>query len=505
SLDELAIGGLVMRDLEARVRGGAGELRACVTGRASHATGEACSSLPGSAAELAALTAADVTWSVREADARVPWTGQGRGRLVWSSGPRLHDGRIEIAVPVRTIGIATVEEARLVADVEGDPDRLELRGEARAARAAIRDDHATIHVRDVVLPFEVHGRYAGGALQLATDHPIVVRAEDVRMAGEPLRVTRPEVVLREGGEPPFVVGGRNAWPDRLRWRAAEVRGGTSQLRTLTGTIATRGGKLGVARWSAATAQWRTAHALRPTGTFDLSRGRRGVVTWRAPAAEWRRAQISEPSGRLDLGTMRGRVAWAAVRGPYALAIGRGEVTYRSGREQVRIESGRADALGGSLLVEPFDARLDAGSSMVVHARRLQLAQVARAVGRGRLEGSGLVDGSFAVQFDQVDVAVTAAAFEARPRARLRVRDAAWRKRAAAAARASANKAALHTRIVGALSELDCARLAAVLGPAGADPDLTLSIRGRGVRVPQELDLSIRVRGVRAAARTLHRY
>ena len=43
------------------------------------------------------------------------------------------------------------------------------------------------------------------------------------------------------------------------------------------------------------------------------------------------------------------------------------------------------------------------------------------------------------------------------------------------------------------------RLAAVLHPAGSDPDLQITVQGRGKRIAQDLDLTINLRGLRSAA------
>jgi hypothetical protein len=66
--------------------------------------------------------------------------------------------------------------------------------------------------------------------------------------------------------------------------------------------------------------------------------------------------------------------------------------------------------------------------------------------------------------------------------------------------ASATGFALHQRIAATLADFEFLRLAAVLHPAGSDPDLQITVQGRGKQIAQDLDLTINLRGLRSAAR-----
>ena len=71
-------------------------------------------------------------------------------------------------------------------------------------------------------------------------------------------------------------------------------------------------------------------------------------------------------------------------------------------------------------------------------------------------------------------------------------DAGLRRRAASGAKGLN----VHQRIAAALTEFEYSRLDLVLG---ADPDLRVSMFGRGKRVRQEIDLVMDIRGVRRVA------
>jgi hypothetical protein len=57
---------------------------------------------------------------------------------------------------------------------------------------------------------------------------------------------------------------------------------------------------------------------------------------------------------------------------------------------------------------------------------------------------------------------------------------------------------IHRRVVAALADFAYARLTLALAPPGADPELRLTLHGRGRVVDQEIDLAIAVHNVRTS-------
>jgi hypothetical protein len=119
---------------------------------------------------------------------------------------------------------------------------------------------------------------------------------------------------------------------------------------------------------------------------------------------------------------------------------------------------------------------------------LDLAVALPAATRGRVTGTGVVDGELVFRGDRTSVALSAGAAIARAGGELRLSDVAITT--ALATHVADHPRALHHRIAGALADFHFASLALAFG---ADPDVRISLAGRGNRVPQELDLTINVR------------
>ncbi|HEX3764017.1 MAG TPA: YdbH domain-containing protein, partial [Kofleriaceae bacterium] len=134
--------------------------------------------------------------------------------------------------------------------------------------------------------------------------------------------------------------------------------------------------------------------------------------------------------------------------------------------------------------------------LVIHARDLELHRVLGSVARGHADGRGALDGELALRIAGGGAALQRAVLRARPRGTLQLSDPAWRAQVSA----SAAGFALHQRIAATLADFEYLRLVAVLHPAGSDPDLQITVQGRGKQIAQDLELTINLRGLRSAAR-----
>lgn len=514
----LAFGGPLVRDatLVARERAD-GVVDACASARVETATATACTTLP--LAAVRQLRALDLTWSAREAAATLtPWTARGRGRLAWTDGRGLtfQDGHVELTLPARTIGSVTLAQGQLSAAVAGRlvpasgdaAAELEvaLDGELRAAHLALAGS-AGVRLADVETAVALRASTRGGALRVAPLEPLVVRARQVtaQVADRPLRARDATVTVEDGVELAAL-----EVPRVVRWAAAQIRWGSASVDQAAGTVLdltrrTRGGAAAAARgasvhevrWRAAQARWRDARLERPTGTIHLGRTQR--ATWRAPRGAWKGAGLRELRGTIGFahGWTEQRIAWDAVAAPGPLAGGAGSLALRATEAHIEIEHGSTRALGGVLEIAPVACDVGAPVDVVLHARGLQLGRALRAAGRARVEASGLLDGTLVVRLDD-GWSLTRAALQARGPGTLRIRDEALRTRLSHADAPFA----IHARIAGALADFGYTQLALALGEPGASPELRVSLRGRGLRMAQELDLVLNLRGVRDTARRL---
>jgi hypothetical protein len=123
-------------------------------------------------------------------------------------------------------------------------------------------------------------------------------------------------------------------------------------------------------------------------------------------------------------------------------------------------------------------------------RGVELGAVVDTLTRGRVWGTGVIDGDLLLVADRTDVTLASGAVRARHRGRLRITDPDWQARLAGG---SAGDLAIHERVAGALAELDYTELGFVLG---GDPPVRMTLRGRGVRIPQDLELVVNLRSQR---------
>lgn len=463
SVERVALGPVELRGARATVRDDGTAVHACVTGRVQDAAVEACTALPRSLAALRALRSLDASWTAGGAG----WQLRGHGTLAWASGLELRDGHVDLVAPSLAAGGFALHGAAIAADLAGSLARLELdvRGVARADRLERRAASAFTAARSVRVPFAARVAVVDGAVRATPGRPVIAAAEhaSIRVADTAIELARPTLAVLDAGRM-VALDAALGPPGALRWSAGGVRIGGAQLRDASGVLV----------------------------------GRR-TLQWRAAEARWGAARVRDPAGTVELGASPRHTAhWTAVTGPGPIELGPGELrAHRSGDRWI-LDYGRASALGGELVTEPVAAPADRPLELAIHARGLALHRVLAAFARGRADGSGVLDGELAIELAVDGPWLRRAALRARPRGTLQLSDPAWRAQASA----SAVRFALHQRVAATLADFEYLQLAAVLAPAGSDPELRITAQGRGRRIAQDLDLVINVRGVRDAARRL---
>lgn len=473
----VALGPAVARGVHASIRDDAGALRACAAGRVGAAAVEICAALPRSLAALRALRAVDARWTV----AADGWQLQGRGAVAWTGGVELRAGHAELVAPALHGSGATVRGAAIAADLAGSlsPLQLDVRGTAQAAQLELRDGAALTTARGLRVPFVGQLALVDGALRATPRRPVVAtaRSASIQTSGQPpgeppgeppgkppgsaIELTGPSLAAFDADRP-IAIDAHLAPPRTLRWSASAARIGDAELRAPSGTLVAR----------------RSLH-------------------WRAAEARWAGLRIREPAGSVELGaSTRHTATWTAITGPGPIEIGAGELRAHHAQAGWSLDEGRARALDGELVLEPAAAAPDRPFDLVIHAHDLALHRVLGSVARGHADGSGALDGEIVLRLAATGASLQRAVLHARPRGTLQLSDPAWRTQVSA----SATGFALHQRIAATLADFEYLRLAAVLHPAGSDPDLQITVQGRGKRIAQDLDLTINLRGLRSAAR-----
>jgi len=176
-----------------------------------------------------------------------------------------------------------------------------------------------------------------------------------------------------------------------------------------------------------------------------------------------------------------------LRDPIVVAASRAAITVVGSTVELR----GSDV---ALSIDPFAGGFGEPLELAVHARGIPLGPVLAAFGRGRVAGSGFVDGSAAVRIAASGVQLTDATFRGRGPGAIQLNDAGWRDAAAAAA----GGLKVQQRVVAALGDFEYASLAVALAPPGARPELSIALEGHGKRVQQTLVLAVNVQGVRDA-------
>lgn len=479
--DAVPLGPVVARDVHASLHDDAAALRACVSGRVgAAATVEVCAALPRSLGALRSVRAVDAGWTA----AADGWRARGHGTLAWTGGVdptgdpgldlgalELRAGYAELTAPAVHGGGATVRGAALAADLTGSLSSLafDVRGVARADQLELHEPAALTTARGVTVPFVGRIALVDGAIRATPRRPVIAAARSASIRIPP---AGPDAVIELAGpslaafdaDRTVVIDTHLAPPGTLRWSASAARIGGAELRAPSGTLVAR-----------------------------------RTLRWRAAEARWAGMRVRDPAGTVELGgSARHTATWTAITGPGPIELDAGELRVHRSQAGWSVDGGRAHALGGELVAEPAAAAPDRPFELVIHARGLELHRVLGAVARGHADGSGALDGELALRIAGAGVALQRAVLRARPRGTLQLSDPAWRAQASA----SAAGFALHQRIAATLADFEYLQLAAALHPAGSDPDLQITVRGRGKRIAQDLDLTINLRGLRSAARRL---
>ena len=176
--------------------------------------------------------------------------------------------------------------------------------------------------------------------------------------------------------------------------------------------------------------------------------------------------------------------WVRATG-LPVELGAGSATLQLVSRGVRVASARLAALGGDVAIDPFELHGTGMPKAMVHLHGLALARVLDAVGRGRVCGSGLLDGDV-----ELHDGVASANLYARGRGNVQVHG------------LGAPLGKELTRVSSALEDFAYDRLTLTVRPPGNEPESTLVLHGRGKNIPQELELTVHLRGARTAARSL---
>ena len=210
------------------------------------------------------------------------------------------------------------------------------------------------------------------------------------------------------------------------------------------------------------------------------------LDWTADEATWHDVTVASPSGTIDT---TNTLAWTAITGIGPLDGGAGALAFTAAGERVRVTSGWIGIAGGIATVEPF-VTTGAPHDVVVHLDNVELEPLLAVVGRGRIEGTGLLDGRLVVRVDGAATTIVGGTLRAHSIGSIRVADAAWRTKTTSAA----GGLALDKRIAAALGDFEYAGLDANLGTHGHE--LQINVHGQGKHIPQELDLVLNLNGIR---------
>ncbi|MDB4960611.1 MAG: hypothetical protein JWP01_610 [Myxococcales bacterium] len=428
-----------------------------------------------------------------------------------------YDGHLEVVVPIASFSGATVRLATISAEVAGALSDLELRGTARARAVELHDRFQT-QLAAPQLAFAVRASIDTRGVTVVAREPHILHVRDTSFvaAGSQLAAHQATVSLPAGSI--RMPGAPLVWPRALTWTAPKLEWAGIRLTGASGTFepltevvhwrATRVNREELAfhaasgtvtgtqlAWRADRASWRDAGVVGVRGSVDLERG---IGRWTARNGRWGRSRFTAPGGVVDLDPSRAdRVEWRTMSGPYGVELGAGSLRYRGTRGGIRIEHGTVAAAGGQLDVQPVTVPDEAPTDVLLRARGLSLGELAAKVGRGRMRATGVVDGEITLHVGGAGCSLKRGLLRTRGHGTVQIGDGGLRSRLAASA--STPGLAVHHRVAAALADFQYSQVIAVLGAPGAGPDLRVVTRGRGNRVPQDLDLVITIRGVRDAA------
>ncbi|HEY6038184.1 MAG TPA: YdbH domain-containing protein [Kofleriaceae bacterium] len=176
-----------------------------------------------------------------------------------------------------------------------------------------------------------------------------------------------------------------------------------------------------------------------------------------------------------------RLGWTALTG-LPIAAGAGGFTLR----YPQVTDARVAILGGELRVVPFAL---GSQDLTIHAEALAVADLAALASGGRMTGTGVLDGNVHLHRGDIERGI----FAARAPGTLELRDPLWPK----LLESIQTGAALHRRILLALSDFAYDTWRIDVQPPGLDPDCIVVLHGHGLKIPQDLDLTFNVRGLRS--------
>lgn len=476
-----------------------------------------------------------------------------RSRLPFARGV-IEDGRVLVAgraLPVAGEVVPTADggvELELGSLIGGAAAELRAtlsRGpggdwQARGTAAAHRPDRGD-HLRAEL-------RYSGGALSASAELeraelklPVSgrpARAKDLRasahleLVGE--RVTRAEL---EASAASAERAGSSLRGVRLELSATGTASGDAFDLELSGALEADSARRGAARARGLRARLHgrgggdrhglergdgtlelRARSLRPAGTELALRG----VRVHLPVALGARALAGSASAAgvwwqdRRLGSARGDWSWRRGRLKLDARARLAGDTFGHARAQLRRSRGGAlriagaelEAFGGTLRARPFSIRRgQKRASLVLAATGLDLARLVPRISRGRADGRGRIGGELMATLGwagRPELRIDRAHLRAAGSGRITIRDRAVIARLVAATGREPLRD-LGERLAAALGDFAFFDLELDLPPRAAAPSrlLRLHLRGRGVKVQQELDLTVNLRGLgRVAERAL---
>ena len=179
------VGGRVVNDVAATVRGPVRELRACATGNLDGVQLDACAEFDARAREHA-----DLVWAATH-DA---WSAKGTARLVRTPDSlAIEGGRVDAVLAARTVRGVAIHDATLHAKIAGDLDRITAYGEL-AVREITSEQLA---VRGAALPFAFTGSFEEG-VKLRSERELVLTATSATLTtgGRSVRIAAPVITGR---------------------------------------------------------------------------------------------------------------------------------------------------------------------------------------------------------------------------------------------------------------------------------------------------------------------
>lgn len=364
-------------------------------------------------------------------------------------------------------------ETRLDLHVRGTDMRWEARGAGWTGRGHGKIDFARGTLRstlDVTAPDATleHARIRDGTLILAVEAEVTAHGLDIAATG----TARAERLRVESGRQAMTASTVVA-PIRLRATVGAVTDIFSDPIVIE------------AREAALQRDELAIAASHPVVTIpsDPTRPLRSPtqVRWRAGSGSASRVQLDGLTGTVDLASNVHEIGWQQLA-VSKLALDRGTATLRVDGDRIAVSSARAGFAGGELSIAPF-TYTGAATALTV---RVNGVSANRLLPR-RVRATGAIDGELRVALADAGVSLESGELHSRGGGRIQVID-----------RALTKDTGLAQRVTDTLGDFHYDTIGATLRAPGADPELRVVARGRGVAVAQELALDVNIRGVRDA-------